>query len=229
MKQSKAKQSKQAKQAGRQEQQQQQMEDVCIWVLRRQKSAEIVKDCKTYYCHCKISVSSLLLPSCLSSSWRIALKSSMLQLSGFFQEREELLQSPQCCCSSMGISKSLKNCSKVLNGLFQELQRIAPHPECCCSMVRTFSWPCFDGVYVYEQCVHFSQMLANNFMYVTAEESSPIASGNSQKLISMQILCNGWWSDFGYVQVYGFCQQHIHMCSFSFQEKSICCCCVGCV
>jgi hypothetical protein len=53
--------------AGRQEQQQQ-MEDVCIWILRRQKSAEIVKDCKTYYCHCKISVSSLLLPSCLSSS-----------------------------------------------------------------------------------------------------------------------------------------------------------------
>lgn len=110
------------------------MEDVCIWVLRRQKSAEIVKDCKTYYCHCKISVSSLLLPSCLSSSWRIALKSSMLQLNGFFQEREELLQSPQCCCSSMGISKSLKNCSKVLNGLFQELQRTAPHPECCWSM-----------------------------------------------------------------------------------------------
>ncbi len=77
--------------------------------------------------------------------------------------------------------------------------------------------------------MHFSQMLANKFMYVTAEESSPIASGNAQKLISMQILCDGWWSDFGYVQVYGFCQQHIHMHSFSFQEKSICCCCVGCV
>jgi hypothetical protein len=35
----------------------------------------------------------------------------MLQLNGFFQEREEMLQSPQCCCSSMVISKSLKNCS----------------------------------------------------------------------------------------------------------------------
>jgi len=194
MKQSKA---KQASKAGRQEQQQQQMEDVCIWVLRRQKSAEIAKDCKTYYCHCKISIVSLLIPSCLSSSWRIALKSSMLQLNGFFQEREELLQSPQCCCSSMGISKSLKNCSKVRNAaavqwVFLRVWRIAPKSSMGCSksfkellhirnaaasMVRTFSWPSFDGVY--GQCVHFSQMLANNFMYVTAEESSPIASGNA--------------------------------------------------
>jgi hypothetical protein len=130
---------------------------VFIWVLRRQKSAEIVKDCKTYYCHCKISVSSLLLPSCLSSSWRIALKSSMLQLNGFLQEREELLQSLQWCCSSMGISKSLKNCSKVLNGLFQELQRIAPHPECCCSMgsdlFLTLFWWC---VCVWAVCAFLS-------------------------------------------------------------------------